>query len=83
MKGKIMTEKEWKDEEAVFECWECCGTGEVEVEVIVGGRYAGSNDPWQGIDSSVETCERCVGEGTIEYMDLAKGDDPWKLNLAH
>lgn len=83
MKGKAMTDKEWLDEEAVFECYECDGTGDVEVEIIVGGRYSGSNDPWQGYETHTETCKRCAGEGKIEYMDLARGEDPWKLNPAH
>ena len=83
MKGKAMTEKEWKDEDAVFECWECYGSGEVEVEEVIGGRYVGSNDPWQGIAVHEERCEKCNGEGKVHYMDLAKGDDPWKLSLAH
>ena len=82
MKGKAMTEKEWLDEEAIFECWECCGDGFVEEEQKVGGRYAGSNDPWQGYETRYEVCETCNGEGEVHYMDLGIKDDPWKLNRA-
>lgn len=78
--------KEWEDEDAVFECWECHGEGVVEYDEVVGGRYSGSNDPWQGIEAREEACTTCAGEGRVAFMDLGIGDDPWKmkkLNHAH
>jgi hypothetical protein len=75
--------KEWDDEESVFECWECHGSGYVEFEEVVGGRYSGSGDPWQGYETRNEECLTCAGEGEVAFGDLGIGDDPWKLKLAH
>ena len=45
-------------------CPDCLGEKRVEGERVVGGYDRGN--PWQGYESCLIECERCLGTGEVE-----------------
>ena len=76
IKRRFQTSTNYED--AVFQCWECEGTGDIEDEYIVGGRFF-DGDPWQGYETELVSCPTCSGEGSVAYFDLPIGVDECQL----
>jgi hypothetical protein len=76
IKRRFQTSTSYED--AVFECWVCEGTGSIEDEYIVGGRFS-NGDPWQGYETEIVSCSTCSGEGSVGYFDLPVGVDECQL----